>query len=446
MVLRSPKSRAYLRTVRVLGIVCAVMAALSAVTLAQVTIEVYLRAWEPELSWELEMIQEFERRNPHIRVEPIIVTPGEYWTKKAALQATGLAPDVVNHAGVGPDAPGRYLDLTEFVERDRDELNLDEIYPAALAASQVQGRWYGLPMASMGTFMFYNKTMFDEYGLTRPSADWEDTAWTWNVFTDYARRLTLLNENGLAERLGVDFSVAEDQLMIWYAWNWAGDWFDAASYEKGRVQGSRLLDPLTVDGYRNVIDMIVNSRVAAGVQQWQSPPINFPFIEEKTGMWWVGGFTASTLKALQVPFEWGLAPLPLTPSGRTTMVLTDHWKVLNTTKHPEEAWEFVKFITSEYAMRRYAEVMGFAPARHSAIESFVDSMVEHSGMTPVEVIQALTGSQAHGRPGVALLGTGDAVRVITPYLMAAFRGEMPIENALGEADRALQALIREGQW
>lgn len=409
---------------------------------AKTTIRVYLRNWDPELKWELAMINEFEKRNPDIRVERIVVGLGEeYWTKLATMRAAGLGPDVLNHTGVGVGVEEEFLDLTPFVKRDQEEIDLQDFFPGARLSSQFQGKWYGLPVASMGTFIFYNKDLFDAVGLPSIPADWENPGFTWDKLVEYARKLTRLDGQGRAERLGIEFPWAEDQLMIWYAWNWGGDWFDEESYRSARIHGSRLLDPETITGYQKVVDLIVNKRTAVGIVPWASTPTSFAFVNEMVGMWWVGGFTASTLKDLRVGFRWGLAPLPLTSAGRTTMVLTDHWKVAKTTKHPEEAWRFVKFITGKDAMRAYAEVMGFAPSRASAIGPFTQSLSKASGMTPREVVEALTGSQAHGRPGIAMVGIGDAVKVITPPLIQAFQGKLSVEEALRRGHEALLPII-----
>lgn len=419
---------------------------LDTITTAKTTIRVYLRNWQPELKWELAMIQEFEKRNPDIAVERIVVGLGEeYWTKLATMRAAGLGPDVLDHTGVGVGVEEEFLDLTPYVKRDWDKIDVNDFFPGARQSSQYQGKWYGLPVASMGTFIFYNKDLFDAVGLPPISADWESPDFTWDKLVDYARKLTRIDGQGRAERLGIELPWAEDQLMIWYAWNWGGDWFDEESYRTARVHGSRLLDPKTIAGYQQVVDLIVNKRTAAGVVPWAKTPTSFPFVNEMVGMWWVGGFTASTLKDLRVPFHWGLAPLPLTPAGRTTMVLTDHWKVAKETKHPEAAWEFVKFITGKESMRAYAETMGFAPGRASAIAPYTLSLAKASGMTPQAIVQALTGSQAHSRPGIAMVGLDDAVRAITPPLIQAFQGKLGVEEALRKGHEALLPTISRYQ-
>ena len=53
-------------------------------------------------------------------------------------------------------------------------------------------------------------------------------------------------------------------------------------------------------------------------------------------------------------FEWDLAPLPKGPKGRVARVTAQGYTIWSGTKHLEESWELVKFLTGEEVLKRLA--------------------------------------------------------------------------------------------
>ena len=74
-----------------------------------------------------------------------------------------------------PDMPemiqlGLFEDITEYVE----EWNLtEEFYPSIVETVQHEGKYYGVPFNCNNTALVYNKTVFEEAGLTPPTT-WEE--------------------------------------------------------------------------------------------------------------------------------------------------------------------------------------------------------------------------------------------------------------------------------
>jgi multiple sugar transport system substrate-binding protein len=74
------------------------------------------------------------------------------------------------------------IDLSTYLPAVKDVI--DNIYKR-------NGKYYALPnFYSYGKFVLYNAGMLAEAGLKPPPTDWEDRSWTWDIYLDYARKLT----------------------------------------------------------------------------------------------------------------------------------------------------------------------------------------------------------------------------------------------------------------
>ena len=88
----------------------------------------------------------------------------------------------------------------------------------------------------------------------------------------------------------------------------------------------------------------------------------------KIGMYKAMYSFVSTARAIE-DFEWDIAPLPEGPNGQITLMGYAGYSVFAGTKHPEEAMEFLKFISSKEAMATTSQY--FVPSRKSVLESEV---------------------------------------------------------------------------
>jgi len=70
-------------------------------------------------------------------------------------------------------------------------------------------------------------------------------------------------------------------------------------------------------------------------------------------------------------FEWNLGPLPMGPAGRGASSAKDQYGIIATTKHPDEAWAFVKFCISPEGQRIMMRSSGVMPMRSSLLREFV---------------------------------------------------------------------------
>jgi multiple sugar transport system substrate-binding protein len=126
----------------------------------------------------------FEEQNPDIRVEHMTAPWGDYFTRLQTQFASESAPDVMFLTFISRYAPSDVLhEMTPLFERyGFDESAYTE---EMLQAFTVNGKLYGVPRDNDTKVIYFNKTLFDEAGLSYPSPDW-----TTDEFVETAQALT----------------------------------------------------------------------------------------------------------------------------------------------------------------------------------------------------------------------------------------------------------------
>lgn len=136
---------------------------------SQAKTEIHFWTWRPEdVDFYASQIAIFEAANPDIKVVQTAHKNTEYNTILAAALAGGSGPDVFQgraYGGLATFADSHYL---EPLEQWLPELK--NYSPTALlgATSPTDGKIYGSPAVSQTVFMYYNKAIYKELGLSIP--------------------------------------------------------------------------------------------------------------------------------------------------------------------------------------------------------------------------------------------------------------------------------------
>lgn len=87
-------------------------------------------------------------------------------------------------------SPGLQLDMTDLIEKH--QVNLNRFEPTLIDGIRLSGdgKLYGLPITNMNQVMFYNKGIFDQFGIAYPK-----DGMTWDDTLELANKLTR-NEGG----------------------------------------------------------------------------------------------------------------------------------------------------------------------------------------------------------------------------------------------------------
>lgn len=233
-----------------------------------------------------------------------------------------------------------FLPITELCRQAG--ITLDTFWPQCRHWMVYNEDIYGLP-TNAGTFvLFYNKDHFDEVGLAYP-----DNTWTWDTYLEAAKKLTV--REGRNRRYGCYPAMYEH--FLWQA---------GAEFWNEDMTRSALDSPQARRAVRFLYDLRHTHKVAPSkadlesfaLGEWGGGSINL-FATGRVSMLDMGRWGVITFrqyqedqrKAGEPVLRFGVAELPY-DATRATTFLARATCINAETKHPREAFAFVKFLAS----------------------------------------------------------------------------------------------------
>ncbi len=329
---------------------------------AQDAVTIRLIAWgdDTEVEARAQTIAMFEEANPGIKVD-FLHTPADYMTKLQTMLAGGDYPDVI-YLGNG-DAPafvvrGQLLPLDSYIQRDN--LDVSDVFPANLALYNVGGVQYGFPADAPSQQLFYNKSRFAAAGIEPPSSDWTDETWTWDAFLEKAKALTDAENNLYAFQVKSGF-------RFWWVWVTA----NGGSFFNADGSACVLNAPEAVEALQFLADLIHVHKVAPTMDVASELGSATLFESGITAMETYFPAIGYMRSHIGDKFEWDVAPHPAGKAGKSCAGGGTGHMIAANAPHPEEAWQFLKYMISNTAVTKWTEVMGIVPPLQSVAESDV---------------------------------------------------------------------------
>lgn len=312
-----------------------------------------------------ELIAKFEKENPGIHIKAQYIPTGDALIQKliTAIQSK-TAPDISwLHSDFMEDlvnADAIYK-MDDFINGEdgisQEELN--DIYPALRIYASWRGTMYSMPMEATNLALLYNKDMFKAAGL-----DPEHPPKNWNELHEYSRKLTIdKNNDGTYEQVGFFvpiFPAAGPQgpWMVWqfmpYLWQAGGYMIDTAqthvmyNQEPG-VEALTLWKQMYLE--QNLSSFTTDFDVA--------------FASKRLAMAMDGPWDLPRFKDLLKNLNWAFAPLPAGPKKQATVVGGEYLAIFKQSKHPKEAWKFLKWMIQPEVQAFWAMKSGYLPIRHA---------------------------------------------------------------------------------
>lgn len=312
------------------------------------------------------LYKKFEETHPNVEIsfEPI----SQSYTGKILTQyAGGLCPDIFFTepnflSGIAKE--GVALPLNPFIEADKT-FNLDDFYPMSLEAYTHDETLYALPGGITPFVLFYNKDIFDEEGVEYPSENW-----TWDDLVEVAQKLTKRDEKGRPIQFGL-IPPATINLCIFIYQN--GGRIYTEDMQKCIVD-----NPEALEAFQFYHDLRHKYRVSpTAAEETFMASDGILYRTGKVAMWYLGRWGSLRLKR-EAKFRWGVAPLPK-KKERKSMIASHGWVICSQCKHPEMAWEFLKFITGLEGARAVVEMGDLCPALKPLEKEFVENPAYSSG-------------------------------------------------------------------
>ena len=151
------------------------------------------------------------------------------------------------------------------------------------------------------------------------------------------------------------------------------------------------------------------------------------------GHWAVPGYS-------DAKFKWDIAPMPKGPVGQATSVNSAGFVVGKVSKNPDAAFEFLKYVLSEPAQKRLAE-LGFAcPVLKSVAES--DAFLKQK--TPINQ-QIFLDSLAFAHMKPVFKGYDEWSSAIGDGMATVWTGEAELDPTLDAAVKAADDVLAKNK-
>ncbi|HVL22943.1 MAG TPA: sugar ABC transporter substrate-binding protein [Thermomicrobiales bacterium] len=317
-----------------------------------------------------------------VNVQP---TPtGEYETKMRTLIASGSPPDVmrINDDFVrGYSLTGQILDLNPYIEQSG--INPDEYneHPYRFPI-QPDGTHMAWTLGTQPAMIFYNVSMFEEAGVTRPPGTWTDKGWTWDDFLETAKQLTDAGQQRWGA-LVYDDTSSETVYTV-------NNGEPTGIYSEDGTEFT-LANPAAIEGIQWITDLACVHEVQPPWSQLQQDQAgNQLFASGRVGMIERTFGTAAYFRNNVSEFTWDVAPVPANVSQTTIATLID-FCIPKSAGNPDAAWELLKFLGGVEGGRIFAEAGVWVPAHKEAAASLqaLDGTPEHIALV-TEAVQHST--------------------------------------------------------
>ena len=334
-----------------------------------------------------ELAKTFEASHPDIKIK-IDHTAYEGARDAFAVKvASGNPPDVVGPLGVGGASAfeGQWLDLQPLVDKYQVDLTGYDEQMLNLYKAGGQGL-YGIPFAIYPSELYYQLDMFDEAGLEYPPAKYGDqykmpdgsmVDWNFDTIRQIAMLLTIDASGKNATEAGFDpkkivqygFEPQRDDLRT----------IGAGFFGQGRLVADDGKTAQIPDEWRAAWNWVYNGiwkdHFIMSDQVYQTPEFMGGYDAFNSGKVAMNtNFLWSVCCITEAGGNWNLGALPSFNGKVTAPLNADTFRVTKNSKHPDHAFEFVRFLVQGEGKTKMLNAISGFPALKSDQASFFQQL------------------------------------------------------------------------
>ena len=340
----------------------------------------------------------------------------------------GNAPDIFwIPAQSIPEYAGKemILDLRRLVRRDH-QFELDDFYAAPLEELQQGDGLWGLPRDISTLVMYYNKDLFQKYGLEDPAELAARGEWTCDNFRRLAIELTHPEER-----------IYGFGMTVWWAtWGWFVYSHGGNFFNQERT-ACALTDPVSQQGLQFLADLYQKDKVGrppgSSGGGGETVFLNGLIGMLPNGRWFTPGLRKNA------HFNWGVVEMP--NCGQLSSWMFWGAYVINArAQKPEQAWIVLKALTASDVQAQAASLGTAIPSikDKAAVDAFLSSK-------PPEDNQPFLNSAGYAQPEMALF-TGSWGEIVDgqyqPYIISILTGNSSVESATQTACQGADPLFK----
>ena len=364
-------------------------------------------------------------------------------TKLSTSIAGGAPPDVflMNYRFYGQFAAKDAIEPLDSRISGSKAFNKADYYPAAMQAFAWKGKQLCLPQNMSSLAVYYNKTLFQKYGVAEPKA-----GWTWNDLVATASALTRdaagvpirgAETEGAVRKpavhgLGIEASVLR---LAPFVWSNGGD----------IVDNPQKPTRLTFDNERAraVLKNLIDLRSAYGVvptdEEVEAENDEARFQNGRLAMLMNSRRVTTTFRSITA-FEWDVAPIPT--YGQAANVLhSDAYCMTRGSKNKDATWRFMEFAFSPEGQRIMAATGRTVPSHMATANSPAFLGPSQPPRTAKVFLDAVTGIRA-----LPTISTWPEIEDVTGGILenALYRGDK-LDDVIRQLDEQTRPLFARGE-
>ena len=362
----------------------------------------------------------FEKENPNIKVNIETFGYDTYATQLQTRVGGGDAPDCFE---LGLDAFPSYVDQKAILPLDdmmaASSTDLSVLTDKSIQAFSINGTKYGMPYSYSTVVLIYNKDLFDQAGVSYPTADW-----TWADADAAALKIKALGDDyyGLIQPISTyEFFKVVKQ----YNGGLLND--DNTAFTVNR--------PENVQALQRLVDNVQVTNICPSTEQRGSLDEWGVFKLGKTGMI-VTGIWAFPSFTTDCAFNWDIAVEP-GAATKATHYFANGLAISADSKNAEAAYKWIEFIgTSEQVAQLRVQLGWELPCA-----TYQSAMDQYAKLTPPANRQAVFDSLNYVVPVPQIAQFSQMADILGAELEAAASGSKTPQQALDDAQAALEAAI-----
>ncbi len=389
-----------------------------------------LRFWAMGREGEVvqELIADFERENPGVKVEVQQLPWSSAHEKLLTAHVGGSLPDVtqLGNSWVSEFSAMRAIEPLDARVAASSDVRRDGFFPGIWQTNVVDSVLYGVPWYVDTRVLFYRRDLLANAGYDEMPQTWEG----WRAAMQAIRRI------GGRDHYAIFLPLNEwpPQMILGLQ---AGSKILKDGDTRGDFSGPefrRGFEFFTSLFRDSLAPPVSNTEIANLYQEFDRGY----FAMYITGPWNLGEF------ARRLPADrqhiWATAPLPgpdgpesgLSMAGGASLVIT------RSSKHKESAWKLIEFLSRPEQQTRFYRICGDLPAR---TESWRDSSLTNDANTRAFGVQL---GRTAGLPNVPECES-IAIR-LQDWAERAVRGAVPPDSALARLDRDVDRMLEKRRW
>ncbi len=393
-----------------------------------------------------DIIPNFEKDHPEIKLTLLTVPFDQYDPKLVSLAAAGTPPDMFpqwGQSGVGTyNQRGLIRPIDDLIQKWGWDLS--GVDPKFQNFYKFNGQTLGIPMYSLGAYIYYNKDLFDKAGVAYPPSSWDDKSWTWDELAARAKKLTLNYDDPQKAQYG--FMNIMSDMYGGTLWSYGAQFFDLESLKTGKLSKVNFASPEAIAAIQMRADLINKFKVSPPQSAVDALTTggNNPLSSGKVAMVLGGGWEMWGFRDVK-DLNWGLAAIPRGTKDENafrTATFSDPVFIHKASKNPDAAFVFVKWLTT-------------GPGSNYIVKGLLSPTVvkttlpEYYKLFPSipakEMEEVYLGSIKYGQENPASLvnGYGKMEDIFKQRLKAVWNGEKSAAEVLPDMDKEMNDAIKD---